>query len=77
MVSCIFVFTKIAKSYLEKALILAFSCEECKESKQPYFHKYEVLLRFKEKGKKRRECEKSGLNVEIATLLEGILDTKK
>ncbi len=52
-------------------------CDECRESKTPYFHKYEVLIRFKEKGKKTKECEKSGLDVDISALLEGILDTKK
>ncbi|WP_338812762.1 COR domain-containing protein [Bernardetia sp. Wsw4-3y2] len=51
-------------------------CVDCKGSLKPYLHDYNTLKRFQEKGKTTRECAIGAEDVEIATLLEGILDTK-
>lgn len=51
-------------------------CGECKDASKPYLHDYATLKRFQEKGKTTRECAISGDDVEIITLLEGIIDTK-
>jgi len=51
--------------------------DNCEFKDKPYLHDYQTLKNFQAKGKKTRECEKSTEDIEIATLLEGILDTKK
>jgi internalin A len=51
--------------------------DTCEFKNNPYLHDYQTLKNFQAKGKKTRECEKSAEDIEIATLLEGILDTKK
>lgn len=51
-------------------------CVDCKDSSKPHLHDYDTLIRFQEKGKTTRECAIGGEDVEITTLLDGILDTK-
>ncbi len=51
-------------------------CVDCKDSSKPHLHDYDTLIRFQEKGKTTRECAIGAEDVEITTLLDGILDTK-
>ncbi|WP_375561294.1 COR domain-containing protein [Bernardetia sp. OM2101] len=50
-------------------------CVDCKDSSKPHLHDYSTLKRFQEKGRTTRECAIGAEDVEIATLLEGIVET--
>lgn len=52
-------------------------CGECRQAEKPYLHNYATLKNFQARGRKTRECEKSAEDVEIALLLQGILDTQQ
>lgn len=52
------------------------NCEECRASAEPFFYKYKDLLRFKyEKGKRTKECGKSGDAVNINRLISDVFST--
>ncbi len=49
--------------------------QTCEYKRDPYLHNYDTLRKFQGKGKKTRECEKSGEDISIASMMEGIRDT--
>ena len=51
-------------------------CSDCKHSQNPHLHNYRALRKFLDKGKNTRECERSGEDVSLMALLNGIVDTQ-
>ena len=49
------------------------NCSECKELEEPYFYKYQNLVRRKSKGKRTVECEISYKDVNVLKLIEDVL----
>jgi small GTP-binding protein len=47
-------------------------CAECTDSEAPYYHRYDVLRLYREKGKDTVPCLKSAEDVSIARLLKGV-----
>ncbi|MCW3109706.1 MAG: hypothetical protein JWQ09_4212 [Segetibacter sp.] len=48
-------------------------CSECRESKEPYFFKYSVLLKAKFRQKLEWPCERSAQNVKILKMIDDII----
>ncbi|HAS46073.1 MAG TPA: hypothetical protein DCS93_36670 [Microscillaceae bacterium] len=48
----------------------------CEYKTKPYLHNYRTLIKFQQKGRITRECEKSVAKVSISAMLEGIIDTQ-
>jgi internalin A len=65
---------KINKQYakLKFEKLVPCTCHGCKNNPEPHFYKYSDLLRRKEKGVAKVQCEKTYLEVSVIELLEGI-----
>ncbi|MEM7510961.1 MAG: COR domain-containing protein, partial [Bacteroidota bacterium] len=57
--------------------LIPCNCPECINSSTPHFYKYSVIQRARDKSRKTIECQKSFLDVPIASLLEDVFDQKK
>lgn len=52
------------------------NCNECKKSKDPYYHEFTYVQKCEEKKKSDVECKKSMENISILHLIEGIYTEK-
>lgn len=65
--------------YIAVDAMIPCSCSECMDADEPHFFRYKMLQRFQERSKPTAQCQKSGDDVAIQSLLEGVLimDDKK
>ncbi len=74
----IYHFDNILKPFkkLTHQKLVPCNCDTCKTSREPHFYKYLSLLKREKVGKNTIECDKSFKNVEIKTLLYGVIPSE-
>ncbi|MBN3910255.1 MAG: leucine-rich repeat domain-containing protein [Nostoc sp. NMS1] len=68
---------KIHNSYerLRYQTLVPCNCENCKASQTPYFHRRDVLYKFRDKNRYQIQCQDSGDMVDIRRLIDDVLPT--
>ncbi|MEA2176586.1 MAG: hypothetical protein QOD00_4178 [Blastocatellia bacterium] len=72
-------FDKIHESYrrLKYSKLIPCNCVKCKDSQDPHFYPFEVLLQFIEDGQERIQCQKSYQMVDVRGLIDDVVDKRR
>ena len=67
---------KINESYrrrLKYQKLIPCNCSDCKNKKEPYFHRFDVLQKAKEKGTLEVQCQQSFQMVDVLRLIDDVI----